>query len=115
VCRRGGPEGDPDNAKKRKTRSDPRAREDRFWVPYRNKTARQVAATLRHIRGKAIDMDEFILQEEVDELPHEEHVRFEQERMTRCTSYLKGLLLELGCRDRTEGGSPSASRIRGEW
>ena len=66
--------------------------EDRFWVPYRNKTARQVAATLRHIRGKAIDIDEFILQEEVDKLPHEEHIRFEQERMTRCIAYLKGLL-----------------------
>ena len=39
--------------------------EDRFWVPYRNKTARQVAATLRHIRGKAINIDEFKLVEEV--------------------------------------------------
>jgi len=66
--------------------------EDRFWIPYRNKSARQVAATLRHIRGKAIDIDEFILQEEVDKLPHEEHIRFEQERMTRCIAYLKGLL-----------------------
>jgi sugar phosphate isomerase/epimerase len=66
--------------------------EDRFWTAYRNKTARQVAATLRHVRGKAIDIDEYILIEEVDKLPHEEHVQYEQDRMARCITYLKGLL-----------------------
>ena len=66
--------------------------EDRFWTAYRNKTARQVAATLRHIRGKAINIDEFKLVEEVDKLPHEEHLKFEQDRMAHCIAYLKRLL-----------------------
>ena len=66
--------------------------EDRFWTAYRNKTARQVAATLRHIRGKAINIDEFKLVEEVDKLPHEEHMKFEQDRMTHCIAYLKRVL-----------------------
>ena len=66
--------------------------EDRFWTAYRNKTARQLAATLRHVRGKAINIDDFILIEEVDKLPHEEHVKYEQDRMARCITYLKGLL-----------------------
>jgi 3-oxoisoapionate decarboxylase len=66
--------------------------EDRFWTAYRNKTARQVAATLRHIRGKAINIDEFRLVEEVDKLPHDEHMKFEQDRMTHCIEYLKGIL-----------------------
>ena len=69
--------------------------EDRFWTAYRNKTARQVAATLRHIRGKAINIDEFKLVEEVDKMSHEEHMKFEQDRMTHCIAYLKGLLDEL--------------------
>lgn len=66
--------------------------EDRFWVPYRDKTSRQVAATLRHIRGKAINIDEFKLVEEIDELPHKEHLKLEHDRMTRCIEYLKGLM-----------------------
>ena len=69
--------------------------EDRFWTAYRNKTAQQVAATLRHIRGKAINIDEFKLVEEVDKLPHEEHMEFEQDRMIHCIAYLKGILDEL--------------------
>jgi len=70
--------------------------EDRFWPPYRNKTARQVAATLRHVRGKAIDIDEFKLVEEIDKLSPEDHMQLEQTRMTRCISHLKGLLAECG-------------------
>ncbi|MBU0717129.1 MAG: sugar phosphate isomerase/epimerase [Planctomycetes bacterium] len=66
--------------------------EDRFWVPFRDKTARQVAATLRHIRGKAIDMSEYLPVDEVDKLPHEAHMKLEMDRMTRCVSCLKGLL-----------------------
>jgi sugar phosphate isomerase/epimerase len=66
--------------------------EDRFWTAYRNKTARQLAATLRHVRGKAINIDEFKLIEEVDKLPHEEHVKYEQDRMALCIAYLKELL-----------------------
>lgn len=69
--------------------------EDRFWIPYRNRTARQVAATLRHIRSKAIDIDQFMPVEEIDELPHEEHLKLEQDRMTRCISHLKGILADL--------------------
>ena len=70
--------------------------EDRFWTAYRNKTARQLAATLRHVRGKAINIDEYKLIEEVDKLPHEEHVKYEQDRMARCITYLKGLLDTIG-------------------
>ena len=66
--------------------------EDRFWVPYRNKTARQVAATLRHIRGKAINIDELRLVEEIDKLPHREHLKLEQDRMIHCIAHLKDLL-----------------------
>jgi len=70
--------------------------EDRFWVPYREKTARQVAATLRHVQGKAINIDEFKLVEEVDKLPHEEHMKFEHDRMTHCIAYLKHILKDVG-------------------
>ena len=66
--------------------------EDRFWAPFRGKTARQVAATLRHIRGTAIDITEFLPQKEVDNLSHEEHLALEANRSARCIAYLKGLL-----------------------
>ncbi len=33
--------------------------------------------------------------EEVDKLPHEEHMKFEQDRMARCIAYLNGILDEL--------------------
>ncbi len=66
--------------------------EDRFWVPFRDKTARQVAATLRHVRGKAIDIDQYIPQTETETFTHQQHIKFEQERMTRCIAYLKGIL-----------------------
>ena len=51
-----------------------------------------VGRAARNVRGKAINIDDFILIEEVDKLTHEEHVKYEQERMTRCITYLKGLL-----------------------
>lgn len=70
--------------------------EDRFWVPFRNKTARQVAATLRHIRSKPIVQADFISQSEVDKLPHDAHVKFEAERIARCISYLKELVSATG-------------------
>lgn len=66
--------------------------EEGFWEPFRNKTAAQVAATLRHIRGKAIDRQEYKLVEEIDVLTHEEHVKLEQARMTDCIAYLKKVL-----------------------
>jgi len=66
--------------------------EDRFWAPFRSKEARDVAATLRHIRSKAIDPAEFLPQSEIDQLPHETHVRLEQERIARCIGYLRGLV-----------------------
>lgn len=69
--------------------------EDRFWVPFRNKPPREIAATLRHIRGKAIDRSEFKPQSEVDKLPHEAHVRLEQERIARCIAYLREALASL--------------------
>jgi sugar phosphate isomerase/epimerase len=69
--------------------------EDRFWVPYRDKTARQVAATLRHIRGKAIDIAQCQPEQEIDALPHEAHVKLEFDRVQRCIAHLKGLLENL--------------------
>jgi len=66
--------------------------EDRFWVPYRDKPAREIAAALRHIRGKAIDRSEFKPQAEVDRLPHEAHVRLEQDRIARCIAHLRLML-----------------------
>ena len=66
--------------------------EDRFWVPYRNKQARDVAATLRHIRGKAIDIEEMKTEKELALLPHEEYVKLEFDRVQRCIAYLKNLL-----------------------
>jgi 3-oxoisoapionate decarboxylase len=69
--------------------------EDRFWTAYRHKTARQVAATLRHIRGKRIDMAEFKPQQEVDTLPYEAHMKLEADRLRGCIAYLKGILADL--------------------
>jgi sugar phosphate isomerase/epimerase len=66
--------------------------EEGFWGPFRHKTAAQVAAALRHIRGKEIDRREYKLVEEIDRLAHEEHVRLEQARMTGCIAYLKNIL-----------------------
>lgn len=70
--------------------------ENRFWTAYRNKTARQLAGTLRHVRGKAINIDDFQLIEEVDKLPHEEHISYEQDRLARCIAYLKRILDDVG-------------------
>ena len=50
---------------------------------------------MRHIRGKAINIDDFTLVKEVDKLPHEEHLKFEQDPMTNCITYLKAVLDEL--------------------
>jgi len=66
--------------------------EERFWAPFRGKTAAQLAATLRHVRGKAIDIDEFLPVDEVDKLPHDEHLALEMDRITRCVAHLKGLV-----------------------
>jgi len=72
--------------------------EDRFWTPFRGKPARELAATLRHVRGKAIDIDEFFPVTEVDKLPHEEHMQLEVDRITRCVAYLRDLVREAsGC------------------
>lgn len=68
--------------------------ENRFWTPFHEKPAREVAATLRHIRGKAIDRAEFKPQTEVDQLPHEAHVKLEQDRITRCIAFLKRMVEE---------------------
>lgn len=66
--------------------------EDRFWEPFRAKPVREVAATLRHIRGKEIDRAEFKPQSEIDALPHEAHVRLEQERIARCIAHLRQVM-----------------------
>jgi 3-oxoisoapionate decarboxylase len=66
--------------------------EERFWVPYRDVSARNVAATLRHIRGKAIDINRFLPEKEVDLLPHEEHIKFEFDRIKECIAHLKDLI-----------------------
>jgi len=70
--------------------------EDRFWVPFRNKTAREVAATLRHIRSQTINPNEHIPVEEFDKLPHEAHLKLEADRITRCIAHLKVLVATAG-------------------
>jgi 3-oxoisoapionate decarboxylase len=69
--------------------------EERFWVPYRGVTGRGVAATLRHIRGKAIDINRFVPEKELETMPHEKHVQFEFDRIKECIAYLKGVLDDL--------------------
>jgi len=69
--------------------------EDRFWIPFRNHSARHVAATLRHIRSKAIDISEFKPGSEIHALPHDEIVQLEFDRMEHCIQYLRGLLKEI--------------------
>ncbi len=66
--------------------------EDRFWAPFRGKSARDVAATLRHIRGAAIDINELRSADELDKLPHEEHVQLEFDRIALSVAYLKDLI-----------------------
>lgn len=70
--------------------------EDRFWTPFRNKTARQVAAVLRHIRSRAIDPKEHIPVEEFDKLPHEAHLKLEADRIARCIAHLRELVADVG-------------------
>ena len=70
--------------------------EDRFWVPFRGVTARQVAATLpRHIRGKAIDINRFVPEKELDATPHEQHMQFEFDKIQQCMATLKEILDDL--------------------
>jgi 3-oxoisoapionate decarboxylase len=69
--------------------------EDRFWAPYRGVTAQQVAATLRHIRGKAIDISRFVPEKDLETVPLQQHVQFEFDRIKECMECLKGLLDEL--------------------
>jgi 3-oxoisoapionate decarboxylase len=75
--------------------------EEQFWVPYRGITGRSVAATLRHIRGKAIDIHRFVPETELDALPHERHVQFEFDKIKECIAYLKGVLDELASSPQT--------------
>jgi sugar phosphate isomerase/epimerase len=69
---------------------------DRFWTAYRNKSGRQVAAALRHIRTKAIDPEHCMSQDEVDAMPHKQHLELEQKNLQYCIAYLKRTLAELG-------------------
>ena len=50
------------------------------------------SATLRHIRSKAIDIDRFVPEKELEKMPHEEHVKFEFDRIAECMAFLKGIL-----------------------
>lgn len=63
--------------------------EDRFWIPYRNKPAREIAATVRHIRGRTIDRSELKTFADFEPLAHGERIRLEQDRLARCIGYLK--------------------------
>ena len=72
---------------------------DRHPVAFRrtwrtSRDLRSIRAVSRQItvRGKAINIDEYKLIKEVDKLPHEEHMKYEQDRMARCITYLKGML-----------------------
>ncbi len=69
--------------------------EDRFWEPFRDLSARKLAATLRHIRSTAINIDELKGLKQVDALPHEQHMELEFDRLQNSISYLKNILGEL--------------------
>jgi len=76
--------------------------EDRFWAAYRDKPARDVAATLRHIRSKAIDIDEFLPVADADKLDHQAHLGLERERISRCITHLKELVAAGGHNPHTQ-------------
>ena len=61
-----------------------------------------VAFDVVPVKGSHANGD-FKLVEEIDTLSHEAHVELEQQRMTRCIGYLKGILKGL-----TESVSASA-------
>jgi len=63
--------------------------EDRFWIPFRSKPARDIAATLRHIRGQPIDRSELKTFADLEPLPHEARIRLEQDRIARCIGHLR--------------------------
>jgi len=69
---------------------------DHFWSAHRPKPARQIAAVLRHIRGKAIDLAELRPQDEIDRLSQAAHMELEAKRITRCIAQLKQWLEEAG-------------------
>jgi len=66
--------------------------EDRFWIPYRNKAAREVAATLRHIRSKPMNRAELKSLSDLEKLSDEEQIRLEQDRIARCIAYLRQIV-----------------------
>jgi sugar phosphate isomerase/epimerase len=63
--------------------------EDRFWIPFRPKPPREIAATLRHIRGQTIDRSEFKTVADLQPLSPDARIRLEQDRIARCISHLK--------------------------
>lgn len=63
--------------------------DDGFFAAYRGKSAAEIAATLRHIRAKPHDPSAFRSSEFVRDLPHEEHLAFERERLRKCFDYLR--------------------------
>lgn len=66
-----------------------------FWEPFDEKPVHEVTATLRHIRSKKINYEEYILLDEVNRMAHDELVKYEQKRQKMCNDYLKKLIREL--------------------
>ena len=70
---------------------------DSFWELFQNKTARQVASCLRHIRSRSIDIGELMTAEDVDrlKLSHAEHIEFEAGCVRRGIAYMKDVLADI--------------------
>lgn len=66
--------------------------EDRFWMPFRDHTARHVAGTLRHIRSKAINISDYIPDSEIYRWPHDKIVQLEFDTAKRDIHYLRNLI-----------------------
>lgn len=62
--------------------------EKRFWPPFRNKTAGQVAATLNHIRRQTINRDVVTSMHEFNTMPHADRLRFETQQNRQCIDRL---------------------------
>lgn len=62
--------------------------EQRFWPPYRGKTAAQVAVTLNHIRRQQVNRQEVGAMVAFTTMPHADRFQFEIRQNQRCIESL---------------------------
>ena len=66
--------------------------EDRFWAAFRNKTGRQVAATLAHVRSHPYDMAQLRAVQQWKSLSRDQLLSLESDCVRRSVAFLQGLL-----------------------